>query len=265
MKAPRPIPGYGKQPLHPLLRIYAIGLALTQRRYRRSRWPVARAMENPPPLTAYDRRTPLVDLPILSLDTEATGMDPEHDRIVSIAAVNLSGGRLHLGPMLDSFVNPRRAIPPSVTRIHGITDRHVRDAPHFIDLADMLEKRTRGYVLLGHNIYFDAALLRHEMRRAGRDWQMPPLLDTMLLFAALHPHAETLSLDHVAKRLRVSLAGRHTARGDALIALDLYYRLLPHLAARDILTLGRAEEASAVALARLRRQHRDPRREAYDR
>lgn len=264
MKTPRPIPGYAKQPLHPLLRVYAISLALAQRRYRRSRWPVAGARENPPPLTAYDRQTALVDLPILSLDTEATGIDPQHDRIVSIAAVHLSGGRLHLGPMLDILVNPRREIPASVTRIHGITNRHVHDAPHFGDLADMLEKRLGGHVLLGHNIHFDAALLRHEMRRAGRDWRMPPLLDTMLLFAALHPHAETLSLDHVAKRLRVSLAGRHTARGDALIALDLYYRLLPHLAARDILTLGRAEEASASALARLRRQHRDLQSDACD-
>ncbi|MDY0885114.1 3'-5' exonuclease [Dongia soli] len=263
MKAPRPIPGYAKQPLHPLLRIYAVGLALTQRRYRRSRWPVAGTRELPP-LTTYDRQTPLVDLPILSLDTEATGIDPQHDRIVSIAAVNLSSGRLHLGLMLDMLVNPRRAIPSNVTRIHGITDRHVRNAPHFVDLAGMLEKRLGGYVLLGHNIHFDAALLHHEMRRAGRDWQMPPLLDTMLLFAALYPQAETLSLDHVAKRLRISLIGRHTARGDALIALDLYYRLLPHLAARDILTLGRAEEASAAALARLRRRHRDLNSDAYD-
>lgn len=242
---------------YPWLRLSALGLRARRRRH--SLWPIASADEPAPPVSGFDRDTPLFRLPILSLDTEATGMDPHSDRILSIAAVPLIAGRLYLDQALDRLINPHRPIPWRVTRIHHIADRHVRDAAGFAAFAALLERRLAGHLLLGHNIHFDAALLRQEMRRVGRDWQIPPLLDTMLLFAVLHPHAATLSLDFVAKRLRVSLEGRHTAMGDALIALDLYHRLLPLLAAQGISTLGAAEEASAAALARLRERHRGKR------
>ena len=85
-------------------------------------------------------------------------------------------------------------------------------------------------MLLGHNVIFDALMLQHEIGRHQNDWQPPPLLDTLLLYATVQPQARNFGLDQAARKLRVSLAGRHTALGDALIALDLFYRLLPLLA-----------------------------------
>ncbi|MET1026518.1 MAG: 3'-5' exonuclease [Dongiaceae bacterium] len=219
---------------------------------RRSRWQVATAIEAAPPATAYDKSTPLIDLPILSLDTEATGLDPGSDRIVAIAAAHLQQGKLYLAEALDLLIDPGQPIPPAVIALHGISDAWVADAIKFVDLAEQLDNRLEGFVLLGHNVHYDAALLHHEMRRSGRQWQRPPLLDTLLLYASLYPTAGDLTLDAVAKRFRISRAGRHTALGDALIALDVYFRLLPHLAAKGILTLGQAETASSQALERLR-------------
>lgn len=222
---------------------------------RRSRWRLAAPDEAVPGATPYNGSTPLVDLPLLSLDTEATGLDPRSDRVVSIAGARLQHGKLYLAQALDTLVDPRRPIPPQVTRIHGISDELVRHAPTFDLLSAELGRQVSGCVLLGHNVYFDAALLRHEMHRIGHAWQRPPLLDTMLLYASLHPASPDLSLDAVARRLRVSLTGRHTALGDVLIALDIYHRLLPRLAGRGILTLGQAEATSAEALKRLRKMN----------
>jgi len=219
---------------------------------RRSRWQIAASIETPPPATTYDKSTPLVDLPILSLDTEATGLDPRSDRIVAIAAARLQHRKLYLAEALDLLIDPGRPIPAAVIALHGISDACVSNAIKFVDLAEQLDSRIEGFVLLGHNVHFDAALLHHEMRRGGRQWQRPPLLDTLLLYASLFPTACDLSLDGVAKRLRISRVGRHTAMGDALIALDVYFRLLPHLATKGILTLGQAETASTQALERLR-------------
>jgi DNA polymerase-3 subunit epsilon len=44
--------------------------------------------------------------------------------------------------------------------------------------------------------------------------------------------------------------------GDVLITLDLFYRLLPLLAERGIITLGQAQTASKETLDRLRDRHR---------
>jgi DNA polymerase III subunit epsilon len=42
----------------------------------------------------------------------------------------------------------------------------------------------------------------------------------------------------------VSVIGRHTALGDALLTGDVFLKLLPLLAERGIVTLGQALEAS---------------------
>lgn len=224
--------------------------------HRRSHWPVADREDSIPPPPAFDGATPLVDLPILSLDTETTGLDPALDRIVSLAAAPLLQGRLYLHQASNFLINPGRPIPARTTAIHGIADRHVAGAAGFGHYAPEVESLLQGYVLLGHNIIFDAMILQQEIGRLRKAWASPPLLDTLLLYATVQPRSRDYGLDMAARKLRVSLAGRHTALGDVLITLDLFYRLLPLLAAQGILTLAQAQSASRDTLERLRDRHR---------
>jgi DNA polymerase III subunit epsilon len=70
------------------------------------------------------------------------------------------------------------------------------------------------------------------------------VLDTLLLSVIVHPSQEGHNLEAVAERLGVSVIGRHTALGDALVTGEIFLRLLPLLAEHGILTLGQALEAS---------------------
>lgn len=239
---------------HPLFQVATTNAA--RHGHRRSHWPVTDPSDAIPEPSAFDGQTALIDLPLLSLDTETTGLDPRLDRIISLAAAPLLQGRLYLHQATNLLINPGRPIPAKTTAIHGITDRHVAQAADFADQASQIEALLQGFVLLGHNIIFDAMILQHEIRRLRHDWQSPPLLDTLLLYATVHPHGHTYSMDAAARRLRVSLAGRHTALGDVLIALDLFYRLLPLLAEHGIITLAQAQTASKETLDRLRARHR---------
>ena len=228
----------------------------TRHGHRRSQWELAERGEIVPAPLPFDGNTPLLDLPLLSLDTETTGLDPQADRVISLAAAPLLQTRLYLHQATNFLINPGRPIPPQTTAIHGIADRHVADLPLFVDHLAQVEALLTGYVLLGHNIIFDALILQREIARLRHDWAAPPLLDTMLLYATVQPEARSFGMDQAARRLRVSLAGRHTALGDVLIALDLFYRLLPLLAARGIITLAQAQTASRETLERLRERHR---------
>jgi DNA polymerase-3 subunit epsilon len=67
-----------------------------------------------------------------------------------------------------------------------------------------------------------------------------PVLDTLLLDAALHPDHEAHSLESVAERLGVDVIGRHTALGDALVTAEVFVRLLALLQQRGNETLGEA-------------------------
>ena len=196
------------------------------------------APEAPPP----DEDTLLGELPVVSLDTETTGLDVKQDRLLSVAAVRLHGNRVFPAFTFDRLVNPGRRIPPVSTSIHGITDAMVADAVDYRAIAEDLLGYCAERVWVGHNIGFDVAILRREARLAGLNWQDPIALDTLRLFAALRPRASDVELDAVAADLGVDVSGRHTALGDALMTAEVYRRMLPLLAEQGITTLGQALE-----------------------
>lgn len=79
-----------------------------------------------------------------------------------------------------------------------------------------------------------------------------PVLDTLLLSAVLHPEEESHSLETIADRFGVKGLGRHTALGDAMMAGEVFLRMVPMLEARGIRTLRQAREvAEQTFFARL--------------
>ena len=80
-----------------------------------------------------------------------------------------------------------------------------------------------------------------------------PVLDTLLLSAVVHPNQESHRLEAIAERFGVTVIGRHTALGDAIVTAEVFLKLIPLLAAMGIHTLGQAREAAQQTYyARLR-------------
>ncbi len=194
------------------------------------------AAKLPPPA-----HTPLVSLPVLVLDMEATGLDVRNDRVVQVAGIALSGAETEPGPPLDLLVDPGVPIPPTATRVHGIGDADVAGAGPFADAAARLDRMLAGRVVIGHHVGYDLGLLRFEYGRSGLAWHEPPRLDVAMLFGALHPEIPELSLETVAANLDVTVDGRHNALGDCRAAADIWARLLPLLRKADVRTLGEAQ------------------------
>jgi DNA polymerase-3 subunit epsilon len=71
-----------------------------------------------------------------------------------------------------------------------------------------------------------------------------PVLDTLLLSAVVHPNQESHQLETIAERFGVTVVGRHTALGDAMVTAEVFLKLVPLLAERGIHTLGQAREAA---------------------
>jgi DNA polymerase-3 subunit epsilon len=195
-----------------------------------------------PPAARPEADTLLAELPAVSLDTETTGLDVRRDRLLALGAVRLHGARVYAAETFDRLINPARRIPPASTAIHGITDAMVAAAPSFAGIAADLAEFCGARIWIGHNIGFDAAILRREAALAGIAWEEPVALDTLRLFAALRPRAPDVELDAVAVELGVDVIGRHTALGDALVTAEVYRRLLPLLAEAGVTTLQAALE-----------------------
>lgn len=199
---------------------------------------------------------PLEDLPVLVLDSETTGLDVALARIVSLGAVRSHGWRLYPHANLDSLVNPGVSIPRQSTAVHGISDAMAATAPGFSNAWPNLRDMMAGTVVVGHSIGFDLAILRRECERHGLAWEMPPALDTALLFAAMRPKETDLNLERLAERYGVEIEGRHTALGDALVTAEIWLAMIPRLIDRGIRTYGEARRFSGAAKGMLEQQRR---------
>jgi len=197
-----------------------------------------------------DRR--LDDLSYVVFDTETTGFSPaDGDRIVSLGAVRVVGGRLRRHEVLERLVDPGRRVPAASTAVHGITTEMVTGQPTIEQVLPVFARFCDDTVLVGHNVGFDMSFLRAAEERTDVRLSQP-VLDTLLLDAAVHPDHEQHSLEAVAARLGVDVIGRHTALGDALVTAEVFVRLLPLLQQQGATTLGDALEASrATYQARL--------------
>lgn len=211
-------------------------------------------LDHMPPATPAMPSTPLSELPSLVLDVETTGLDPAHDRIVSLAGLPLRGARAYPGDAIDLLIDPTVPIPDRARAIHGIGDETVRGAPRFGVLAPDISRRLAGTVVVGHNIGFDLAVLAAEAHRAGIAWTAPLALDTARLASALAPRERDLDLETVAARLGVEIRGRHTALGDCLITAEVFARQIALLGEAGVVTLDDAQRFAATATAVVRRQ-----------
>jgi DNA polymerase-3 subunit epsilon len=90
----------------------------------------------------------------LILDTETTGLGSLAE-IVQIAVINLRGEVL-----LDRLVRPVGPIPDEASRIHGITLKHLEDAPAFDRIGAEVRDLLHGKNVLIYNAAYDTRLLR---------------------------------------------------------------------------------------------------------
>jgi DNA polymerase-3 subunit epsilon len=198
-----------------------------------------------------DRR--LEEIAYTVFDTETTGLEPAAgDEIISIGAVRVLNGRLLTAEVFDQLVDPRRPISPASAKIHGISPEMLAGQPTIDKVLPAFHQFCEDTVLVGHNAAFDMRFLQLKEAATGIKFTQP-VLDTLLLSAVLHRDLGEHQLEAIAGRFGVSVTGRHTALGDALVTGEIFLRMIPLLAERGIVTLRQAREASERTLhARVR-------------
>jgi DNA polymerase-3 subunit epsilon len=186
----------------------------------------------------------LVDLAYTVFDTETTGLNPsEGDEIIQIGATRIVGGKLRRGESFEQLVDPQRNIPAAGIPIHGITPDMVAGQPVIDTVLPAFHAYARDTVLVAHNAAFDMRFLQLKQERTGAVFDQP-VLDTLLLSAVVHPNQESHRLEAIAERFDITVVGRHTALGDAMVTAEVFLRLIPLLQAMGIETLGQAREAA---------------------
>jgi DNA polymerase-3 subunit epsilon len=171
--------------------------------------------------------TLMSELPFVAIDIEATGLDPNNDRIVEVACVVFSRGEVERHGWL---INPGRPIPEESRAVHNISDDDVRDAPPFAAVAQQILAVLARGVPLAYNADFDRAFLMAEFQRAGGERPDVPALrkgidwlDPLTWARELQQAEKSKSLTAVAERLGIEAGQAHRAVDDAHTAGRVLY------------------------------------------
>ncbi|MBI9052874.1 MAG: GIY-YIG nuclease family protein [Bacteroidales bacterium] len=157
------------------------------------------------------------------IDIETTGLSPIADRIIEIAIYVHDGNKII--NEYSTLINPERFISANITRITGITNDMVKDAPKFWEVAKEIVIFTEGKSFVAHNASFDYNFVRNEFKSLGYDYKRDKLC-TVKLSRKIIPNHKSYSLGKLCSDLGIVIDGRHRAAGDALATVKLFEILL---------------------------------------
>jgi DNA polymerase III, epsilon subunit and related 3''-5'' exonucleases len=170
-------------------------------------------------------------------DLEATGPDPEQDRVTQIGAVRVSGGGIEPSPFV-TLVRPPIPIPAPIERLTGIRNEDAAGAPLFPEAYRAFTAYAADRVLVTQAGYeYDGPLLERECGRHGLDPPGNLLLDTKVLFAHAFPEIDEIpSTDFLIRFFGIDDGDlrRHDALGDAHLIARILIRLLAACRERGI-------------------------------
>ena len=162
----------------------------------------------------------------VAIDLETTGLSDRQDAIIEVGAVRFTAnGTLD---EFQTFVNPRRKLPPFITSLTGIVQSDVDGAPSFSEVAPAFERFIQGATPVLHNAPFDLGFLRNN----GVDVTYR-VCDTWELAYLARPSAGSYSLEELVYLLGIESDGAHRALADARAVRDVLTALLPELALLD--------------------------------
>lgn len=199
----------------------------------------------------------LHDCTLVIVDLETTGFSPTSASITEIGAVKVRRGQVL--EEFQTFVNPGVSIPYKITQMTGITDKHVRDAPHpssamtdflafagfaaeQIDAQDVdslvFDSNEPPTILVAHNAPFDVGFLKANALAFGISWPFPPILDTLKFADKVLSKTEirNLKLDTLAEHFNVSVTPTHRALDDAKATVEVLWNLMNLATQRGIAT-----------------------------
>ena len=160
---------------------------------------------------------------IVDIETCGGKFEYQKGRIIEIAIVVHDG--LSVVKSFSSLINPECFIAPNFTRISGITNEMVADAPKFHEVAKDVLEFTEGCVFVAHNVNFDYSFVRDEFASLGFKYRRDTIC-TVRLSRKFLPGKDSYSLGKLCASLGIEVQNRHRALGDAEATAKLFDILL---------------------------------------
>ena len=168
---------------------------------------------------------------LCSIDVETTGLNPKEDRVIQLGIYVITPDGKHREGV--QLFNPKCSIPEETTKVHGITDEMVKDAPHFEDAAEQISRGLENCDVCGYNVDFDLGFLRVELKRCNMELTHGFIVDAHQIFRRYKPHTLIAARKEYLNETDTSDA--HNAIVDAKKTLEIFTaQIHTHDLPRDI-------------------------------
>lgn len=160
-------------------------------------------------------------------DLETTGLSTNHDEIIEIGAIKIRDREI-----VDSFsslVKPHRKIPMSATKVNGITNEMVADAPIIDDVITEFIEFVGDDVLVGHNITtFDMNFIYDAIEETKGIQFNNDFVDTFYVAKKFlnYDEVENYKLSTLCDFYNVENENSHRAMGDVVATWMCYRRMI---------------------------------------
>ncbi|WP_162297835.1 ATP-dependent DNA helicase DinG [Halalkalibacillus sediminis] len=162
------------------------------------------------------------------LDLETTGHSPKRgDEIIEVGLVVIDNDQI-----VDEYstkVRPTHSIPPFISRLTGLTNEDVKNAPTIQEvLADIMPFFEDRY-FIAHNAKFDYDFLNDALLRNGYSGLECPTIDTVELSRIFLPFADGYKLSELTSYLHIEHFSPHRALSDAYVTGLLFLEIMNRL------------------------------------
>lgn len=155
-------------------------------------------------------------------DLETTGTEVPNDEITEIGAVKIINGRI--AETFTTLVKPNQSISELITKITGIDDELVKDAPKIEEVMPDFYKFCEGAVLVAYNIAFDYKFIEYYGLKMAYKFDNPQI-DAMYLARVGVPGLKRFRLKDVVERLQIPLVNAHRALNDTIATAKVFIEL----------------------------------------
>lgn len=159
----------------------------------------------------------------ICLDIEATGLNPEKEEIIEIAAVkfNLTNNKTET---FHTLIHTDIEISSTIENLTGINNQMLHGAPNLEDKKQELLDFCESYPILGHNIQFDTGFLKEKgVHLPGQE------IDTLPLSQAILGKEKSFSLEVLCQKYNKNNLPSHRALDDVLANIELFQFLIQRL------------------------------------
>lgn len=146
------------------------------------------------------------------IDLETTGLDPEDDDIIEVAAVRVRNGEI--ADSFQSLVRSRDSVDEFITELTGITTEMLSTAPAPNDILPQFLDFIGDDIIVGHNVNFDINFLYDWFEwELGKSFSND-FVDTMRIARRVLPELKHHRLRDLVELFGVELDGAHRALAD---------------------------------------------------